>query len=105
MPPIPPMAPPPGKADPPFCGCSAYHHLCGHKQSGYRRRALQGQAHDLGRIDDAGLEHVDIGIALPGYSTVFFKELRGREPQKTALRASDSVSTYQKKLLRRIEEQ
>ena len=40
------------------------HHLGRDEQSGHRGGALQGQAHDLGRIDDAGLDHVDIGAAL-----------------------------------------
>src|SRR5687768_8355330 len=31
-----------------------------HQQAGDRSRVLQGATHDLGRVDDAGLEHVDI---------------------------------------------
>src|SRR6266568_2385340 len=40
------------------------HRLGGDKKARHRRRALQRQAHDLGRVDDARLDHVDIGAAL-----------------------------------------
>jgi hypothetical protein len=40
------------------------HRLGGHQQAGYGSRTLQGGAHHLGRVDDAGLEQVDILLGL-----------------------------------------
>src|SRR5438309_1522555 len=45
------------------------HRLGSDQQAGDRGRILQRDAHDLGRIDDAGLDHVDI-LALLGVEAV-----------------------------------
>ena len=62
---MPPMPPPPGIA-----GAELLlrrlgdHRLGGDQQAGDRSRVLQGGAHDLGRVDDAGLEQVAIFAGL-----------------------------------------
>src|SRR5258708_2770875 len=45
------------------------HRLGGDEKARYRRGVLQGQAHNLGRVDDARLDHVDI-LALLGVVAV-----------------------------------
>ena len=45
------------------------HRLGGDEEAGDRRRVLQREAHDLGRVDDAGLHHVDI-LAVLGVEAV-----------------------------------
>ena len=63
--PMPPMPPPPGIA-----GARLLlrhfgdHRLGGDEEAGDRGRVLQRGAHDLGRIDDAGLDHVDVLFGL-----------------------------------------
>jgi hypothetical protein len=61
---MPPMPPPPGIA-----GAGSFfgfgdHRLGGDEQAGDRGGVLQGGAHDLGRIDDALADHVDILFGL-----------------------------------------
>ena len=56
--------PPPGHGRRALLRLIGDHRLGSDEQSGDRGGALQCQAHDLGRIDDAGLHHVDIGAAL-----------------------------------------
>src|SRR5262249_41397249 len=41
-----------------------HHRLGGDEQTGDRGRILQRRAHDLGRVDDAGLDEVDVFLAL-----------------------------------------
>src|SRR5271166_2232272 len=41
-----------------------HHGLGGDHEAGDRRRVLKGDPHDLGRIDDAGAQHVDILLRL-----------------------------------------
>ena len=62
---MPPMPPPPGIAGT-RAPSSAFgdHRLGGDEEAGDRGRVLQRRAHDLGRIDDAGLDHVDIFLGL-----------------------------------------
>ena len=60
MPPIPPMPPgmpPPGRGLLRL-GLLGDQGLGGQQQPGDRRRVLQRRAHDLGRVDDAGLDQV-----------------------------------------------
>ena len=61
---MPPM-PPPGMAGAAsFFGSSATMASVVTSRPATEAGVLQGSAHDLGRVDDAGLDHVDIGLVL-----------------------------------------
>ena len=61
MSPIPPPGMPPGVAGPVFfSGFLCHHRLGGDEKACRRRGVLQRQAHDLRRVDDAGLDHVGV---------------------------------------------
>ena len=65
MPPMPPMPPPwPWPWPSSFFGASAIGRLGGDQQAGDGGRILQRDAHDLGRIDDALLDHVAVLVVL-----------------------------------------
>ncbi len=65
MSPMPPMPPPPGIAGPDFfLGRSATIASVVISRAGDRSRVLQRHAHHLGRVDDAGVDEVDILLVL-----------------------------------------
>jgi hypothetical protein len=58
------MPPPPGMAGASFSFGVGDHGLGRDHETGDRRSVLEGDAHDFGRVDDAGLQHIDILLGL-----------------------------------------